>query len=116
MDIDRLGDLGRVVMLLIDTAGCSMQENFCEGGSHRNSSEADIVSKHVEILVAAGVSPRQIGVITPYNGQLEILKCSLADKYPGLEIRTVDGFQGGEKEAIILSLVSCRNIFSTFLA
>lgn len=29
----------------------------------------------------------------------------LAPAYPALEIRSVDGFQGGEREAVVLSLV-----------
>jgi hypothetical protein len=104
--------------------------------------------------VCTGVKPSQIGVITPYNGQLEVLRelmfpstdtkqgeAQASDdksgaKKPakllpvkskpkvynplvdssdarevdsvnleGLEIKTIDGFQGGEKECILLSLV-----------
>jgi len=110
-----LQDLSNTVMLLVDTAGCDMTENSCDGGSHRNSDEAELVGKHVDRLVSSGISPRQIGVITPYNGQLEELKSLMGEKYPELEIRTVDGFQGGEKEAICLSLVLEEdiNIFFT---
>jgi superfamily I DNA and/or RNA helicase len=52
-----------------------------------------------------GLRPEQIGVITPYNGQLELLKNLLLPEFPTLEIRTVDSFQGGEKEAVVMSLV-----------
>jgi DNA polymerase alpha-associated DNA helicase A len=37
--------------------------------------------------------------------QVHLLKEELLPTYPNLEIGTVDGFQGREKEAIILSLV-----------
>jgi superfamily I DNA and/or RNA helicase len=45
-----------------------------------------------------------IGVITPYNAQVQLLR-SLLPADQGLEVNTVDGFQGREKEAIVLSLV-----------
>lgn len=103
------------VMMLIDTAGCDMEEDASSSAppssilkhakSHRNESEARVVCAHIELMVAAGISPQQIGVVTPYNGQLELLRSLLLEKHPLLEIRTVDGFQGGEKEAIVLSLV-----------
>ena len=39
------------------------------------------------------------------NAQVALLKELRADKLPGLEISSVDGFQGREKEAIIISMV-----------
>lgn len=104
------------VALLIDTAGCFMEEDArpddshsaCHGSkraSHRNPLEADVVVGHVQQLLSSGLAPHQVGVITPYNGQLEILREKLLPAHPGLEVRTVDGFQGGEKEAIVISFV-----------
>ena len=102
---EKLGDLGSPVMLLLDTTGCHMYEEVCRGGSYSNLSEAKIVANHVKHLIQNGVSPIDIGVVTPYNGQVEALRTLLSTEYPTLSIRTVDGFQGGEKEAIILSFV-----------
>jgi ATP-dependent RNA/DNA helicase IGHMBP2 len=42
-------------------------------------------------------------VITPYAAQVRLLRERLS--VPGLEIDSVDGFQGREKEAILISLV-----------
>lgn len=41
----------------------------------------------------------------PKHTQVELLRSLLAHDYPALEIRSVDGFQGGEREAVVLSLV-----------
>ena len=75
------------------------------GESKSNDMEALVVAKHVANLVEAGVHPADIAVITPYNGQLALLSQVLREKYPGLELGSVDGFQGREKEAVIVSLV-----------
>ena len=50
--------------------------------------------------------------------QVELIRLQLSDKYPTLEVRSVDGFQGREKEAVILSLVRSNNqvTLRTFLA
>ncbi|OJJ42839.1 hypothetical protein ASPZODRAFT_1267726 [Penicilliopsis zonata CBS 506.65] len=75
------------------------------GESKSNEMEAAVVARHVAALVAAGVRPDDIAVITPYNGQLAVLARLLRDKYPALELGSVDGFQGREKEAVVVSLV-----------
>lgn len=92
-------------LLLIDTAGADLFESVNAAGSRYNEGEASIVAKHVDNLIALGIKVEDIAVISPYNGQIEILKLLLLNKYPKLEIRSVDGFQGGEREAVVLSLV-----------
>lgn len=75
------------------------------GESKSNEMEAMVAARHVDALVDAGVKPEDIAVITPYNGQLALLSQMLREKYPGLELGSVDGFQGREKEAVVVSLV-----------
>lgn len=88
----------------IDTAGAGFNEEIePDGQSRHNRREADLVAIQVNALLKAGVAASQIGVITPYAAQARLLreKLTMGD----LEIDTVDGFQGREKEAIIISLV-----------
>ena len=96
-------------------------KNF--GESKSNDMEAALVRAHVQKLVAAGVRAEDIAVITPYNAQvihISRCRCLLADlprpqlallsqdlraMHPGIELGSVDGFQGREKEAVVVSLV-----------
>lgn len=98
-------DFSETPLLLIDTAGCDMHELVNASGSRYNPGEATLVAEHVQRLVGAGMKVGQMCVVTPYNGQVEWLRNLLLPTYPALEIRSVDGFQGGEREAVILSLV-----------
>lgn len=98
-------EIGESRLLLIDTAGCGMYETVNAAGSRYNDSEAQIVGQHVQALLAMGVKQEEIAVISPYNGQVEMLRTMLLPDAPRLEIRSVDGFQGGEREAVVLSLV-----------
>jgi DNA polymerase alpha-associated DNA helicase A len=77
------------------------------GESKSNDGEAALVKRHVRSLVAAGVRPDDIAVITPYNAQLAVLSRALKgrDEFRGIELGSVDGFQGREKEAVVVSLV-----------
>lgn len=75
------------------------------GDSKCNQMEAALVKHHVQGLVDAGVKPEDIAVVTPYNAQLALLSQLLKEQYPNLELGSVDGFQGREKEAVIVSLV-----------
>ncbi|XP_059668448.1 uncharacterized protein LOC132313615 [Cornus florida] len=94
-------------LLLIDTAGCDMEEKKDEEDSTLNEGEAEVAITHAKRLVYSGVRASDIGIITPYAAQVVILKMmkSNEDKLKDLEISTVDGFQGREKEAIIISMV-----------
>ena len=75
--------------------------------SKSNPSEALLVRRHVRSLVDAGVRAEDVAVVTPYNAQLSYLAHGLGMKelFPGLELGSVDGFQGREKEAVVVSLV-----------
>ena len=77
--------------------------------SKSNENEAGVVRKHVRALTGAGVKAEHIAVITPYNAQLSMLSTMLKEAYAGIELGSVDGFQGREKEAVILSLVRSNN-------
>ncbi|KAM3869880.1 DNA-binding protein SMUBP-2 [Diretmus argenteus] len=93
-------------LLLIDTAGCGLSEmEVTDEQSKGNQGEVDIVELHIKALVEAGIKVKDIAVIAPYNLQVHLLRQRLSAKHPELEIKSVDGFQGREKEAVVLSLV-----------
>lgn len=74
--------------------------------SKSNINEVFIALKHIEKLIGImHLQEEHIGIITPYQAQVQLMKHHINDKYPNIDIHTVDGFQGNEKECIILSLV-----------
>ena len=88
----------------IDTAGASFDEEIePDGESRLNRREAALACRKVGQLLDSGVAPGCIGVISPYAAQVRLLRELLPDS--GLEVDSVDGFQGREKEAIVISLV-----------
>ena len=70
-----------------------MHESSGDDCSYANKEEAELVDIYVRRLLSVGLQQEHIGVITPYNGQLEILRSLLNEEHPNLEIKTVDGFQ-----------------------
>lgn len=94
-------------IVLIDTTGCDMEEVKDEEESTMNEGEAAVSIAHAKLLVESGVNASDIGIITPYAAQVTCLKMmrNKDAKLKDLEISTVDGFQGREKEAIIISMV-----------
>jgi regulator of nonsense transcripts 1 len=46
-----------------------------------------------------------IGIVTPYAGQVRAIRDNLTESLQGVEVRTVDGYQGREKDVIIFSCV-----------
>lgn len=94
------------------------------GGSKYNIGECYVIQKHISTLIKLGVKEEDIGIIAPYSSQVAKLRSLIwtgtieneeekendnnvneTELYPAIEISTVDGFQGREKEIIILSLV-----------
>ncbi|KAJ0399921.1 hypothetical protein ATCC90586_000107 [Pythium insidiosum] len=106
-------DRVNATLLLLDTAGCELEEDATDDDgadsllamSKSNRGEAEVVARHVGELLRAGLKTHEIAVITPYNKQVQLLKALLLTEHPTLEIRSVDGFQGCEKEAVVMSLV-----------
>ncbi|KAI3719833.1 hypothetical protein L6452_20738 [Arctium lappa] len=94
-------------LVLIDIAGCDMEEKKDEEESTLNEGEAEIAIAHAKRLIQSGVRASDIGIVTPYSAQVVLLRTlrTKEDKLKEVEISTVDGFQGREKEAIIISMV-----------
>jgi hypothetical protein len=92
----------------IDTAGAGYDEQTePDGESRLNPAEAAVVCRQVHALLAAGVTADQVAVIAPYAAQVRLVREKL--RVAGLEIDSIDGFQGREKEAVVLSLVRSNN-------
>jgi superfamily I DNA and/or RNA helicase len=107
LDDDDGPSLPSRVLDLVDTAGAGFEEVASDGGSYKNEGEARLVKTIVDDLVGRGVAPGDIGVITPYAAQAALLGrgalSPLVDM--GLEVDSVDGFQGREKRVIVFSAV-----------
>ncbi len=92
------------VLVFIDTAGREDRFERQRRGSEsrENPLEAKLVKETVEKLLRMGVRPEWMGVITPYDDQRELISSLLPEE---VEVKTVDGYQGREKEVIVLSFV-----------
>ena len=73
------------------------------GKGYSSADEADMAAKIVQGMLCAGsVGAENIGVITPYDAQRAMIKTRMTS---GVEVASVDSFQGREKEVMVLSLV-----------
>jgi len=89
---------------LIDTAGRGFEDEMPQDSDSKlNPGEAELVAAEVRKLLRL-LPPQDIAVISPYDAQVQKLRELLRD-VSDLEIDTVDGFQGREKEAVVVSLV-----------
>jgi superfamily I DNA and/or RNA helicase len=106
---------------LVDTAGKGWLEQRTEfepGGSLNNApafqidpstynlGNAERVAAEARRLLSRGLPPTEIAIIAAYSAQARRLRELLrAERAQGLEIGTVDSFQGREKEAVLVDLV-----------
>lgn len=96
-------ELTKGPLVYVDTAGTGFQEVWNELlDSRENPGEAQLAVKLWKELEAAGIYPEEAAIITPYAAQARMIR-PLGPR--ALEVGTVDGFQGREKEVVIVSLV-----------
>jgi len=79
------------------------------GDSYWNPSEVDVVLDRVRTLAEHGVAPEDVGVVAMYAAQADRIRSRVASAdVPGarrITVDTVDSFQGGEREAVVVSFV-----------
>ena len=81
------------------------------GARNSNPKEAQLVADIISSAVQAGLSSKEIGVVTPYRSHAKSLKSRLADQLgifgsKAVVTDTVERMQGQEREMIIVSLCS----------
>lgn len=92
------------VNVFLDTAHLHFEEQAQRSFSYRNEYEADVLVQLANKLLGMGLPAKSLGLISPYDDQVNLLKSKMEHpSHP--EIKTVDGFQGREKEVILLSFV-----------
>ncbi|KAK6252192.1 hypothetical protein QUC31_013912 [Theobroma cacao] len=92
---------------------CGRDEVDDVGYSHRNMVEVAVVQRLVRTLYKAWDGSREklsVGIISPYAAQVVAIQEKLGVKYEktdgfALKVKSVDGFQGGEEDIIIISTV-----------
>lgn len=90
-------------LMFVDTAGANLNEELeRDGASKLNPGEAKLVVRFATELIDAGVDPDQIAIIAPYAAQVRWLRNR--PELRDVEIDTVDGFQGREKEVVLITL------------
>jgi hypothetical protein len=87
----------------MDSSTTELNPRYSTGAfSFINEEEAAVL---VSIVLHLPFPRSDIGVISPYSGQVRLLSRRLGREPGGVEVATVDGFQGREKEVIVLSCV-----------
>ena len=96
--------VGERPLMLLDVQG---RDERARGGTSRcNAAEVEAVVAAVRRM-RARLPAAAVGVIAFYSGQVAMLQRALGEhpETRAVEARTVDGFQGREKEVIVLSCV-----------
>lgn len=101
----------------IDTAGSGYTEILNpESLSNSNPEEAELLIRHLKLLLGQYYADKRtdcisIGVIAPYKEQVQMLTNLVANdeelkSFPArISVKTIDGFQGQERDVIYISLV-----------
>ncbi len=95
-----------VPLRFVDTAGMGHDEEREDTGSYHNPGELDLVTRIVGELVAGGVTPDRIALVTPYAAQLGRLR----ERHPDIEAGTVNAYQGREQDVVIATFVRSNEL------
>ncbi len=99
----RPGPLTEAAVVFMDTAGSGQDEALDPVSRSRyRDEEVEQLGAAVDALLAHGVPPAALGVIAAYRAQVQRLRARLP---AAVEVSTVDGFQGREAEAVLVSFV-----------
>ncbi len=88
----------------------------------RSRREADLIVELIGVLLASGIAPGEIGVVTPYRAQGREIRNLLRRALPDPALRrqividTVERMQGQEREVILVSLTTSSPSFAENLA
>ncbi|XP_065069424.1 probable helicase senataxin isoform X2 [Rhopilema esculentum] len=89
----------------------SEETREAEGAIHNPEERKYVTYISKEIIKKGIVLPEKVGVITPYRKQLQKLQSEMSiGQESKIEINTIDGFQGREKDIIILSCVRAQKV------
>ena len=79
--------------------------------SKMNHHEAKYISCLCTYLLQQDYKPEQITVLTPYSGQMSLIKREMPkNKFDGVRICVLDNYQGEENDIILLSLVRSNKV------
>lgn len=89
-------------LIFVDTSEIDKngEKKLKDSKSIINLAEAETTLEIVDFYQKLGIDDKDIGIISPYADQVSLLK-----NKTDIEVKTVDGFQGREKEIIIISTV-----------
>lgn len=95
----------KVPVVFLHADGVEFME---KDGSRSNETEIEVVLEIFHVLKNRGVKSGEMGIITPYRAQRNRIKEVLKDEE--VEVNTVDSFQGREKDVIIFSVTSTKDM------
>ncbi|KAL0449663.1 UNVERIFIED_CONTAM: Helicase sen1 [Sesamum latifolium] len=94
------------------------REEFDTKCSRKNIAEVSVIAEIVSKLNKESITSKtkvRVGCISPYKAQVRAIQESLGNTYStdakdtfSVNVRSVDGFQGGEEDVIVISTVRCN--------
>lgn len=105
---------GKSIVWLDTSNNPNKMQRKTKGSSYYNEEEKRIIMELLQKLENNGeLNNQDIGIITGYNGQKELLRKSVRangyDRIASIDINTLDAFQGRENDIIIYSTVRTKD-------